>query len=103
MQENRMPLFIRLLKHKRSAWISFVSIYALGLSVFLVVNGLAKNFQNEIRLKSKELLEGDLRINARRALTASEQSRVDSLIPQGARKAEVWGFLSMLRTGSATG
>ena len=60
-----MPLFLRLLRHRRGAWISFVAIYALGLSVFLVVNGLARNFQADIRAKSKEMLEGDLRLQAR--------------------------------------
>lgn len=97
-----LPLFLRLLKHKRSAWISFVVIYALGLSVFLVVNGLSRNFQGEIQAKSKELLEADLRIQSRRAFTAREQAGVDSLLPAGTRKAEVWGFLSMLRSGGAS-
>lgn len=95
-----MPLFLRLLKHKRGAWISFVSIYGLGLSVFLVVNGLAKNFQEEIRLKSKELLEADLRVHARRAFNEGEEKILDRLIPDTAAKAEVWGFLSMLRAGA---
>lgn len=97
-----LPMFLRLLRHKRSAWISFVTIYALGLSVFLVVNALSRNFQAEIRLKSKELLEGDLRIHSRRAFTAPEQKAVDSLLPAGTRRAEVWGFLSMLRSGEAS-
>ncbi|GEM_PF-2169755 len=96
-----MPLFLRLLKHKRGAWISFVSIYALGLSVFLVVNGLAKNFQEEIRSKSKELLEADLRVHARRPFTESEEKILDRLIPAHSAKAETWGFLSMLRVGPA--
>src|SRR5690606_17290071 len=95
-----MPLFLRLLKHKRGAWISFVSIYALGLSVFLVVNGLAANFQEEIRIKSKELLEGELRVHARRVFTGAEEKTLERLIPGEARTAEVWGFLSMLRMGA---
>jgi len=74
-----------------------VAIYALGLSVFLVVDGLSKNFQEEIRFKSKELLEGDLRINARRPFTDKEERIIDSLVPAGSRSAQVWGFLSMLR------
>ncbi|MDB5104698.1 MAG: hypothetical protein JWP91_2387 [Fibrobacteres bacterium] len=94
-----MPLFLRLLKHKRSAWLSFVSIYALGLSVFLVVNGLAKNFQEEIRVKSKELLEADLRVHARRPFTGAEEGILSRLVPGESRKAEVGGFLSMLRAG----
>ena len=97
-----LPLFLRLLRHKRSAWISFVSIYALGLSVFLVVNGLSRNFQQEIQQKSKELLEAEMRVQSRRPFTAAEQRAVDSLIPGGTRKAEVWGFLSMLRSGGAS-
>ncbi|MDB5048383.1 MAG: ABC-type transport system, permease component [Fibrobacteres bacterium] len=96
-----MPLFLRLLKHKRGAWISFVSIYALGLSVFLVVNGLAKNFQEEIRVKSKELLEADLRVHARRPFTAAEEAHISRLVPAASKSAEVWGFLSMLRMGPA--
>ena len=95
-----MPLFLRLLRHKRSAWISFVAIYSLGLSVFLVVNGLSRNFQTEIRSKSKELLEADLRVHARRPFTAGEESTLARLIPAEASRAEVWGFLSMLRAGS---
>jgi predicted lysophospholipase L1 biosynthesis ABC-type transport system permease subunit len=94
-----MPLFLRLLKHKRGAWISFVSIYSLGLSVFLVVNGLAKNFQAEIKSKSKELLEADLRVHARRPFTESEERILQRLIPAKAARAETWGFLSMLRVG----
>src|SRR4051812_15156140 len=93
------PLFLRLLKHKRGAWISFVSIYALGLSVFLVVNGLSRNFQEEIRIKSKELLEADLRVHARRPFTGTEEATLARLVPPESRKAEVWGFLSMLRSG----
>jgi putative ABC transport system permease protein len=96
-----MPLFLRLLKHKRGAWISFVSIYSLGLSVFLVVNGLAKNFQAEIKSKSKELLEADLRVHARRPFTESEERILQRLIPAPAARAETWGFLSMLRVGPA--
>ena len=96
-----MPLFLRLLKHKRGAWLSFVSIYALGLSVFLVVNGLAKNFQEEIRVKSKELLEADLRVHARRPFTEGEEKILARLVPAESKRAEVWGFLSMLRTGPA--
>ena len=95
-----MPLFLRLLRHRRGAWISFVAIYALGLSVFLVVNGLARNFQADIRAKSKEMLEGDLRLQARRPFTAAEESTLARLIPAHTRQAEVWGFLSMLRIGS---
>src|SRR4051812_27446957 len=97
----RLPLFLRLLRHKRAAWISFVSIYALGLSVFLVVNGLARNFQEEIRSKSKELLEADLRVHARRPFTAAEESALARIVPKNAERAEVWGFLSMLRAGPA--
>jgi putative ABC transport system permease protein len=94
-----MPLFLRLLRHGRSAWLSFVAIYALGLSVFLVVNGLARNFQAEIHDKSKELLEGDLRVHARRPFSAAEEASLARLIPPESRQAEVWGFLSMLRAG----
>jgi putative ABC transport system permease protein len=94
----RMPLFLRLLKHKRGAWISFVAIYALGLSVFLVVNGLARNFQEEIRSKSKELLEADLRVHARRPFTGKEEEAIARLVPADAKTAETWGFLSMLRS-----
>src|SRR4051812_18922953 len=97
----RLPLFLRLLRHKRAAWISFVSIYALGLSVFLVVNGLSRNFQEEIRVKSKELLEADLRVHARRPFTAKEEAILDRLVPAGTPRAESWGFLSMLRAGPA--
>jgi putative ABC transport system permease protein len=97
-----LPLFLRLLKHKRGAWISFVSIYALGLSVFLVVNGLARNFQEEIRAKSKDLLEGDLRVEVRRPFTAAEEAALKKWIPPAAKKAEVWGFLSMLRANDAS-
>ncbi|HLP40865.1 MAG TPA: ABC transporter permease, partial [Fibrobacteria bacterium] len=97
-----LPLFLRLLRHKQSAWLSFVGIYSLGLSVFLVVNGLSRNFQEEIRLKNKELLEGEMRIESRRALTPKEQAAVDRLLPPETRKAEVWGFLSMLRAGGAS-
>lgn len=96
-----MPLFLRLLKHKRGAWISFVSIYSLGLSVFLVVNGLAKNFQAEIKSKSKELLEADLRVHARRPFSGGEEQILRRLIPAPAAQAETWGFLSMLRVGPA--
>lgn len=99
---TRLPLFLRLLKHRRSAWISFVSIYALGLSVFLVVNGLSRNFQGEIKAKSKELLEGDMRIESRRPFTPLEQDSLSALLPAGTAKAEVWGFLSMLRAGEAS-
>ncbi len=98
-----MPLFLRLLKHKRGAWISFVSIYALGLSVFLVVNGLARNFREEIRVKSKELLEADLRVQVRRPFTGAEEEALAKWIPASAKKAEVWGFLSMLRATGITG
>lgn len=79
-----------------------MTIYALGLSVFLVVNGLSRNFQLEIQNKSKELLEAEMRIESRRPFTADEQRAVDSLMPAGSRKAEVWGFLSMLRSGGAS-
>jgi putative ABC transport system permease protein len=96
-----LPLAFRLLRHRRSAWISFVGIYALGLSVYLVVNGLARNFQAEIRSKSKELLEGDLRVHARRPFTSAEEASLARIIPPGTRQAEVWGFLSMLRAGPA--
>jgi putative ABC transport system permease protein len=96
-----LPLALRLLRHRRSAWISFTAIYALGLSVFLVVNGLSRNFQAEIRSKSKELLEGDLRVHARRPFSAAEESVLARIIPPDARRAEVWGFLSMLRAGPA--
>ena len=94
-----LPLALRLLRHRRAAWVSFVAIYALGLSVFLVVNGLARNFQAEIRSKSKELLEGDLRVHARRPFSAGEEAILARLIPARAKRAEVWGFLSMLRAG----
>lgn len=80
---------------------SFVAIYSLGLSVFLVVNGLARNFQEEIRVKSKELLEADLRVHARRPFTEKEEKILDRLIPPQAVRAETWGFLSMLRVGPA--
>ena len=95
-----MPLFLRLLKHRRGNWISFVAIYALGLSVFLVVDGLSKNFQEELRLKSKELLEGELRISVRRPFTTNEESSLESQLPRGTRSATVWGFLSMLRVAN---
>ncbi len=98
-----MPLFLRLLKHRRGNWIAFVAIYALGLSVFLVVDGLSKNFQAEIQSQSKELLEGELRIQLRRPLTDSEEKILKKHLPSGARSAEVWGFLSMLRARSHEG
>ena len=105
MANPSLPLFLRLLKHQRMNWVSFVSIYALGLSVFLVVDGLSKNFQIELGSKSKELLEGELRISARRPFTPQEERILDSLLPAGSRSAQTWGFLSMLRVGhgNATG
>ncbi len=98
----RMPLFLRLLKHKRGNWISFVGVYALGLSVFLVVDGLSRNFQRDIQGKSKELLEAELRVQSRRALTPREDSALAAALPAGTRRAEVWGFLSMLRVKPKT-
>lgn len=95
-----VPLFLRLLRHGRGAWLSFLVIYSLGLSVFLVVDGLSMNFRGEIRAKSREMLEGELRIHSRREFTAVEKARVDSLLPPGTRRAEAWGFLSMLRAGT---
>lgn len=98
-----LPLAVRLLRHRRAAWISFVAVYALGLSVFLVVNGLSRNFQGEIQSKSRELLEGDLRVHARRPFAPAEEAALRRLVPGNARQAEVRGFLSMLRAGPASG
>jgi putative ABC transport system permease protein len=92
-----MPLFLRLLRHRRAAWLSFVVIYSLGLSVFLVVNGLARNFRADIRAKSREMLEGEMRVYSRREFTEAEKRSIETALPAGTRRAEVWGFLSMLR------
>jgi putative ABC transport system permease protein len=95
-----VPLFLRLLRHKRAAWLSFVAIYSLGLSVFLVVNGLSTNFRGEIRAKSREMLEGEMRIYSRREFTEAEKRTIESALPPGTRRAETWGFLSMMRADS---
>ncbi len=65
----------------------------------MTVDSLSRQFQQELVLKSKEMLEGELRLESRRELTESEDAALARLLPEGTHEARVWGFLSMLKAG----
>ncbi len=95
----RIPLFLKLLRGKQALIPAFILIYGLGLAIYMTVDSLSRQFQAELTLKSKEMLEGELRIESRRNLTDTENAALQLLLPAGTQQAQVWGFLSMLKAG----
>ncbi len=89
---------LRLLRRRHGALLAFIAIYSFGFSAFLLVNDLIRETRKDMATKSRELLEGDIRFLSRRALTSPESAVLDSAFPVGTPKAEVWGFLSMVRS-----
>ena len=63
---RRGPLPLRLLRHRRGAVLAFVAVYGFGFSAFLLVDALVRLSGEDVSLKSRELLEGDLRIRYRK-------------------------------------
>lgn len=96
MSMPALPLFLRLLRHRRNAVAVFVGLYGLGLGVFLVVDGLWRRVETDLGGRSRELLESDLQIESRRPLSSAESLTIRSALPTGTREATSSGFLSMV-------
>lgn len=95
-KEYAWPLTLRLMRHRKGPLLAFILLYALGLSGFLLTEGLWRRLSVELTSKGREILEGDLQIQSRRPFTEREAKALDSLLPPGTRHAEAVGFLSMI-------
>ncbi len=96
MMTTHLPLFLRLLRHRRNAVLVFVGLYSLGLGIFLIVDGLWRRVETDLGGRSRDLLESDLQIQSRRPLTAAESLTLQTALPAGTREAYSSGFLSMV-------
>jgi predicted lysophospholipase L1 biosynthesis ABC-type transport system permease subunit len=78
------PLPIRLMRHRRAALVSFLVLYGFGFSAFLLTDGWVRASRENLRGQARELLEGDLRLEARRPFTAEETRALAAARVRGA-------------------
>ncbi len=92
-----MNLSFRLLRGKQSLIVGYCLVFSLGLGLYLVTASLRENFSRDLESRSREVTESEISVHARRALSFEEEKKIDSLLPSQSIRADVWGFLSMLR------
>ena len=87
----------KLLKNHRFFVISYLILFTFACSIFTSVQVLSDEFQSQIKLKSQNILQGDLRLRIRREFTEQEQKTIDSILPENTQRAKAWNFITMLR------
>ncbi len=99
------PFFLafKMFRGNRDFISGFVLIFSLGLSLFLLTDNLAFYFKKDLQNQSREILEGDLKIQSRRDFTEEEKKWIEATLPEGTLSAEVWSFFSMVQTLENTG
>lgn len=90
-----MPLFLKLLKGHIKTVIFFVSLFALGMSLFLTVDTLSIEFVDSLRSQSKQFLGGDLEVRLRKELNADQKQIIETKL-NGWDKSEEWRFFTMV-------
>lgn len=90
-----MPLFLKLLKGHVKTVLFFVSLFALGMSLFLTVDTLSIEFVDSLRAQSKQFLGGDVQIRLRKDFSPEQKNVIHSHL-QDWDQSEEWRFFTMV-------
>lgn len=90
-----MPLFLKLMRGQLKTMVFFVTLFAVGMSLFLSVDTISIEFVDSLRKQSREFLGGDLEIRLRKPVS-EEQKKILNNKLKNWNHSEEWRFFTMI-------
>jgi putative ABC transport system permease protein len=80
----------------------FIFNLSLGLTGYIALEAFKVSLLNIMAQNAKQILSADLAVNVRREFSAEEKSQIQSIIPSGLPRSEVYEFFAMLSSSKGS-
>ena len=97
-----LQLMFSEMRGNRSFCVTFILNLSLGLIGFLVLDSFKSSVQSSLADRSRAILAADISVSARRPLTDTEQKKIISITPQGAKRRYEVNLFTMAASSSGT-